>query len=281
MNSGKVLVLILISLNLIFAEEVNSDSLHWNINPLKRQKLFYTSEGDLKSPPNGPCSFLLGCCFMPLAGCIMIGHHIFVKDTIKKDTIKEEQIKRPFWQKLGFGIEYSGGICCTGKDLAKYIGEMTFDPIELISAWLYWLNSIEANIYCPVSKKSGIEGGGGWWWTCISPSKYDNWKFNLFPIFLGYRSGKFGLNLEYIFLYAKDKGKTPGSTKKEGKGKGYVFNSHYSISKNIELILSLGWGNYLAKEYYPDHISEYIVNMCFNGIGFSVGYKFNLKGGVK
>lgn len=46
----KVWVCLIILGGLIFAEEVKSDSLHWNINPLKRQKLFFAT-GDNWIPP--------------------------------------------------------------------------------------------------------------------------------------------------------------------------------------------------------------------------------------
>lgn len=271
MNKLKILLLVSVLFNLIFADETKSDSLYWNTNPLKRQRLFYSVENNPNFPSDDCVG--LGCCLIPLTGGLIIGQRIFAKDTTKKDTA---QVNKSKW---GFGIGYSGRMCYTGEDLMKYLGgEMIFEhsPIELILARLYWLNSFEGSIYYSMSKKWGIEGGGGWWWARISPSEYDNWEFNLFPVFSGIYSSKFALKIKYIFLYAKDQGKTTGSTKKEGKGKGYVFSSEYYINKNARLVFSLGWGNYIAKEYFPDHISEYIVDIYFNGIGFSVGYKFNL-----
>ena len=317
MDRLRVLVFFLISFNLNFAEDVKPDSLHWKTNsmfdyanektddtdktdsltdiillrsqmihvpniagnsllknnPLKRQGLFYSSDKNLKFPPNEECVGF-GCCFIPLTGCTMIGHNIFAKDTTKRDTTHVQVSKR----KWSFGIGYTGGVCYTGDDLvAAPKEEFDLNPLR----WFYWLNSLEASIYYPVTQKSALEIGGGWWWAEIHPDKFENWEFNLFPIFLGYHFSKFALKLKYIFLLAKDPGKVPGSIKAEGEGKGYVFNLEYNTNKYIGLDLNLGWGNYLAKEYYPDQIYERIVNMCFNGIGFSIGYKFNIKGGVK
>ena len=257
---------------LIFVQAEEADSL--KINSLKKQKLFFAAEDNWIPPswPNESSCISLGCCLMPLGGCL-IG-----REALKKEARPEslQSIKQP-----KFSIGYTGGIYYTGRDLMKYFSEMTFDPIELILGRLYWLNSLEASIYYPVTQKSALEIGGGWWWAEIHPDKFENWEFNLFPIFLGYHFSKFALKLKYIFLLAKDPGKVPGSIKAEGEGKGYVFNLEYNTNKYIGLDLNLGWGNYLAKEYYPDQIYERIVNMCFNGIGFSIGYKFNIKGGVK
>ncbi|NIA23287.1 MAG: hypothetical protein GWP03_03905 [Proteobacteria bacterium] len=123
--------------------------------------------------------------------------------------------------------------------------------------------------------------GVGYGWASIHPSRYDNWEFKLPLIFLGYKRGKITLKGKYIFIIAKDYGKVSGSIPGEGKGNGYNLALGYKINKYINFILSLGGGSYLAKEYYPNQTSEYNVNMCFNGIGISLNYVFNLKGGGK
>ena len=190
------------------------------------------------------------------------------------------KIENPsFWKKLGVGIGYSGGIYHTGGDLSRYTD---WDPLAWLNPlnWTYWLNSIEADVFYQLNGKRGVEIGGGYGWTIIRQSKYDNWEFKLIPIFFGYKLGKFIYRVKYIFLFVKDHGKTLGSTWKNGKGSGYNFTITYRVNKYVGLSLSVGSGKFSVKEYFPDHISEYPMKICFNGVIFSIGYNFKPMGGV-
>jgi hypothetical protein len=199
-------------------------------------------------------------------------------DGPNKDTLKAKNIS--FLRRLSYSIGYSGCVCYTGRDLMKYTD---FDPLAFAnpSNYLYWLNSVEASAIYPLGNKKGIEVGMGYEWASIRPRKYYNWEFKLPIIFLGYKQERITLKGKYIFIIAKDYGKVSGSTSKEGKGNGVEFVLQYKINRYIGLILRLGGGSYSAKEYFPNHISEYIVKMCFNGIGLSLKYNFKLKGGIK
>ena len=235
MNRLKLLILFLISLNLIFAAEVKSDSLHWKTNsmfdyanektddtdktdsltdiillrsqmihvpniagnsllknnPLKRQGLFYSSDKNLKFPPNEECVGF-GCCFIPLTGCTMIGHNIFAKDTTKRDTTHVQVSKR----KWSFGIGYTGGVCYTGDDLvAAPKEEFDLNPLRLF----YWLNSLEASVYYPVTQKSAIEVGLSYGWTHLSDRS--GWFEVIYPDNeMGYLQGMNSCNIKNIIL---------------------------------------------------------------------------------
>jgi len=195
-----------------------------------------------------------------------------------KNTTGDKELS--FWRRLSYSIGYSGGICWTGSDLRKYT-DWTLDPIELISANLYYLNFIELSVIYPFNNEKGIEVGAGYGWAYIKPSKYDNWEFKLPIILLGYKSGRITLTVKYILILAKDYGRVSGSTSKEGEGEGISFIFNYKINKYINFALILGSGKYMAKEYFPDHTSEYPVKMCYNGAGFIIGYNFNFEGGTK
>ena len=80
-----------------------------------------------------------------------------------KYTLKKKE-NLPLWRKLSYSIGYSRGLCWTGRALSKYIGYWTIDPIELISAHLYWLNSIELSAEYPLGNKKGIVVGVGYGW---------------------------------------------------------------------------------------------------------------------
>jgi len=102
-----------------------------------------------------------GCCLIPTAGCI-IGYYNLKQD--KRKITEEEPLESlSFWQRLEFGIGYSGGVCLTGKDLRKYT-EWTMDPITLIGSNLYWLNSIEISALYKANENRGIEVGLNYGW---------------------------------------------------------------------------------------------------------------------
>jgi len=81
-----------------------------------------------------------------------------------KNTTGDKELS--FWRRLSYSIGYSGGICWTGSDLRKYT-DWTLDPIELISANLYYLNSIELSVIYPFNNEKGIEVGAGYGWARI------------------------------------------------------------------------------------------------------------------
>jgi len=104
----------------------------------------------------------LGCCLIPTTGCLIGLYNRFKKDTAK--VVQKEPLESlSFWQRLGFGVGYSGGLCWTGKDLRKYT-EWTMDPITLIGSNLYWLNSIEISALYKVNENRGIEVGLNYGW---------------------------------------------------------------------------------------------------------------------
>ncbi len=226
------------------------------------------------------------CCLMPTAGCL-IGMAMR-RDTVKERIAKErwEKIKDlPWYRKLSFGIGYSGGVCYTGEDLMKYTD---WDPLAWANPtyWTYWLNSIEVSVTYPMSWKWGIEVGMGYGWARIQPSEYVDWRFRMPILFLGYKLSKLSIKGRYMFIYAKDN--IQSSIEEQhgrGNGNGLSVLLEYSINKHIGILLSLGNGKYHVRRYYKedyqDRVSEYNVDICFNAIGLSLMYNFNLKGGVK
>jgi len=189
-----------------------------------------------------------------------------------QNTLKEEKFELPFWKRLGVGIGYSGGIYHTGRELMKYTGE--WDPFEWLNPrkWTYWLNSIEGSISYQMNKKWGIEIGGGYGWANIEVHKYNKWKFQLVPLWIGYTSSKNRIRIGYILGFADQTVEPTG----KGYGKGFKISFEYRIDKIVGLFLSLGKVNFTGKEEIG-----FPVKMLLNGIGFSISYNFNLKGSVK
>jgi len=205
-----------------------------------------------------------------------------------KDTLKGKGI--PFWRKLDYGIGYSGGLCWTGEDLAKsFEASPIAGPFILpmyFVAHLYYLNSIEVSATYPLKEGKGIEVGIGYGWARINPSEYVDWRFRIPILFLGYKLSKLSIKGRYMFIYAKDN--IQSSIEEQhgrGTGNGLSVLLEYSINKYTGILLSLGNGKYRARRYYKedyqDRVSEYNVDICFNAIGLSLSYKFNLKGGGK
>jgi len=195
------------------------------------------------------------------------------------DSIRNN-VDSSFWRKLSYGVGYSGGICYSGKDLAEP------SSIPGLVFPFYWLNSVEISAIYPLENGKGIKVGMGWGWARIQPSEYVDWRFRIPILFLGYKLSKLSIKGRYMFIYAKDNIQSsieeqPG----RGNGNGLGVLLEYSINKYTGILLSLGNGKYRAKRYYKedyrDRVSEYNVDICFNAIGLSLSYNFNLKGGVK
>jgi len=197
------------------------------------------------------------------------------------DSLKEKQAKSSFWQKLGFGVGYSGGLCYTGRDLMK--SQSNWDPLFFMNPanYLYWLHLIEVSVSYPVNDKRRVQIGGGFGCTKIHQSEFDNWEFRMFPLFLGYELSRFRIIGRYVYVTVKDYARTSGSVPKDGKGNGYNLALEYKINKYVRLFLSLGYASFVAEEYFSDHTSEGIWDMTFNGPGISVVYVFEPKGGAK
>jgi len=105
-----------------------------------------------------------------------------------KDTTGGKEI--PFWKRLNYSIGYSGGLCYTGEDLRKYVGDMTFDPMVALKINLYWLNSIELSAIYPMEGDRGIEVGVGFGWTELN--ERNGWDNSFSPPDTTYMYGNLG-----------------------------------------------------------------------------------------
>ena len=196
-----------------------------------------------------------------------------------QDTLEEKRARSSFWEKLGFGIGYSGGICYTGKDLMKR--QSDWDPLAFLdfSSYLYWLNSFEASIYYPVNKKWGIEIGGGYGWAKLGdrkglesvriPNAVDsidgwlatssNWTLEKISLFIG-------ANKNSIFTYGVEITYSRASTKESiwapilieeaevrrrcfGGGIFFLLRMNYKKNKKINILPFVGGRISFAYEY--------------------------------
>ena len=107
----------------------------------------------------------LGCCLIPTTGCLIGIHNRFKKDTAKMAQ-KEPLESLSFWQRVRFGMGYSGGVCWTGDDLRRYT-EWTMDPFTLIGSNLYWLSSIGVSALYKVNENRLIEVGLSYGWAYL------------------------------------------------------------------------------------------------------------------
>jgi len=139
-------------------------------------------------------------------------------EAIPKDTLPVKD--NSFWEKLGFGFGYSGGICYTGQDLRKSDGWKVL-PWDLIAEQLYWLNSIEGSVTYPVNEDWGIEVGLGYEWvktggTGLEPIYYmdsttgedysigtGEWKLYANKLEILKTSKVFNYGIELIFAYPR------------------------------------------------------------------------------
>ena len=180
-----------------------------------------------------------------------------------------------FWEKLSFGIGYSGGLCWTGEDLAK---PFEGSPIagfhqlpEYLGAHIYWLNSIEGSASYPLNKDWEIEVGLEYGWTKIEKHSSLSYDFKMYLFYLGLIRSKQILRISYIDSRST---KITGSQNFHyyyGKGRGGKISYCYRINKLIGLNIDLGQINYTITQ--DDY--EYKINQCLNGISCFIGYKFN------
>jgi len=194
-------------------------------------------------------------------------------EVIPRDTLPVQNDS--FWEKLGFGFGYSGGICYTGQDLRKSDGWKVL-PWDLIAEQLYWLNSIEGSIRYPINEKWSIGVGGGYSWANISQSEYTNWQFELYPLWLHLDSEKWRTKIGYVYGKVKDPAEVSGSVPAEGTGKGIEVFFKYKVNKTFGFSLSIGTTTFHVKEYYSEGTFERDIRLYLNGIGISLNYEFKL-----
>jgi len=189
-----------------------------------------------------------------------------------KDTTGGKEI--PFWKRLSYSIGYSGGLCYTGEDLRKYVGDMTFDPMVALKINLYWLNSIELSVIYPLDNGRGIEVGMGYGWASIGGDRWvgDDWKISYIAPDIGIIGSKWEYNISLCYLNA-----LWFKNEYYGKGWGWKGVIGYKLNSSIKIVFFIGDSNI----NHNISTSPYNVSLLFNGLGFSLNYRFNLKGGVR
>ncbi|MEO0137396.1 MAG: hypothetical protein ABIL40_02325 [candidate division WOR-3 bacterium] len=156
MDGLKISVCIIILINLIFAEEIKSDSSLNLLNSLKRQKLFYSSTSENWIPPSLPSEsgcIGVGCCLMPLSGFLIM------KEAFKKEAPPESLRQSP-QPKFSIGISYSPGIAYAGM-LGRSLETGEMDPFHD----LYFNNTLEIDCKYYLNSYWGLSLCGGYMWT--------------------------------------------------------------------------------------------------------------------
>ena len=301
------------SIQVYFAQAEEADSL--KINSLKKQKLFFAAEDNWIPPswPNESSCISLGCCLMPLGGCL-IG-----REALKKGARPEslQAIKQP---KFSIGISYSPGIAYTGDQLHGHLPYgIGIPPPEAFFAWLYLNNRLEidAKYYLDTHWALGI--GGGYMWTRLNGR--NPWFFPKSSLegelwFAGYRyweistfSGTMGLSyylvnrknsgyieggLEYNVSEGLSYGEwymhyppdtveyLKGTAMRRGKGMGLFLNIGFArpITRNISFNVSLILRSSLAKEYKWELPSWAVlyepITYSFTGLYLKIGFSYIL-----
>ncbi|MGQ9535526.1 MAG: hypothetical protein ACUVTF_09925 [bacterium] len=196
MNRLRVLVLFLIAFNLIFAEEIKSDSLHCNINLMKRQKLFFASEENWIPPslPDDETCLGVGCCLFSITGFVVI-YRVNKDYTLTQSQPDTTEIQGKKWN---IGFNYNLSTCYTGRDLIRY-SELWPTPLDV----LYWLNCFECNCSYRFRPRWAIDGGIGYGWAQLENRKGGDWKVNRISIFIKKREyfpslvWSYGIELNY------------------------------------------------------------------------------------
>jgi len=180
------------------------------------------------------------------------------------DTTEKEN-NPSFWKKLSYGIGYSGGLCYTGPDLKRYVDGYSYDFTTIF----YWLNSIEVSAVYPLENGKGIEVGMGYGWARLGGDRCvgDDWKISYISFDIGIICSKWEYNISLCYLDAL-------WFKNEYYGKGWGWKGVVCYKR---IFFSLG----NSSINHNISTTPYSVSLLFNGIGFSLNYRFNLKGGVK
>ncbi|MEO0166377.1 MAG: hypothetical protein ABIL39_09600, partial [candidate division WOR-3 bacterium] len=161
MDGLKIWVCIITLINLIFAEEIKSDSSLNLLNSLKRQKLFYTTSENWIPPslPSESECIGMGCCLFPIAG------YLIGKEAFKKEA-PQESLQPTIKPKFSIGINYSPGIALTGGALVgPQIEGFGIPPPENVLALFYLNNSIEIAAQYHFDSHWALGIGGGYMWT--------------------------------------------------------------------------------------------------------------------
>lgn len=224
------------------------------------------------------------------------------RDTLQEQTSKIQN--ETFWEKLSFGIGYSGGLCWTSDAMR---------PQGLMTIPLYWLNSIEVSLSYPLrdDKKIAINLGYGWLRLKDRRGLYlylpnedpnigyayvetHNWNIRLYNTsFKFFPNNSFYLGgAIYYCIASTEEHLTPHSSniwtsdttanvkrKCIGGGVfcGWEGSSMFQTSKlNPFLKLQVGWAN----EYENDSPWEWEEKLKIHLSGIFVGVKFEI-GGTK
>ena len=302
------------SIQVYFAQAEEADSL--KINSLKKQKLFFAAEDNWIPPswPNESSCISLGCCLMPLGGCL-IG-----REALKKEARPEslQSIKQP---KFSIGISYSPGIAYTGTELAHPSRFSPFpDPGKLpeaIIAHLYLNNRVELGIGYFVNPKWCLETNAAYMWTRLnernpwfSPKGKSwgestsrcYWEISTFSGTMGlsyypvnrknsgYIEGGLEYNVseglsygEFRRYYSPDTVEClKGTAMRRGKGFGLFLNIGFArtVTRNISFNVSLILRSSLAKEYKWELPSWAVldgpITYSFSGLYLKIGFSYIL-----
>ncbi|MEO0161732.1 MAG: hypothetical protein ABIL74_05620 [candidate division WOR-3 bacterium] len=242
----KALGILVILFNLIFAQEIKSDSSALNpLNLLKRQNLLY-SAGENWIPPSLPSESECisgGCCLMPLGG-------FFIMREALKQEVPLESLQPAVKPKFSIGISYSPGIALTGGALVgPQVPGLGIPPPENVLALFYLNNRVEidAQYHFDSHWALGIDGGYMWvklngrnpWFSPrdtleneVKSLRTTFWEISTF-------CGLIGLSYRFV----------------NGKRMGYIGGG---LEYNIAEALSHGeWVIYYPADYFPSDTIEY------------------------
>ncbi|NIA22937.1 MAG: hypothetical protein GWP03_02065, partial [Proteobacteria bacterium] len=131
--------------------------------------------------------------------------------------------------------------------------------------YLYWLNSVEISAIYPLGNKKGVEVGVGYGWTRIEKYSGIYYKFRLIPIWIGYSQKNLILRGAYVYSCSP----------------GFYYRGGYKVSAVFRLNRVLGIGLNFGGVWYTGKTTGDWIYLSLNGVSLSIGYNFQLKGGVK
>ncbi len=305
MDGLKIWVCIITLINLIFADEIKSDSSLNLLNSLKRQKLFYTTSENWIPPslPSESECIGMGCCLFPIAG------YLIGKEAFKKEAPPESLRQSP-QPKFSIGISYSPGIAYAGM-LGRSLETGEMDPFHD----LYFNNTLEIDCKYYLNSYWGLSLCGGYMWTHLkerssplscypSPPSWGLPKQEDWVIWTIYGTAKFqklksdrngltclGGGIEYYFsdgvvnvIFTK------AGLQMVGENWGRGFGGFLEVGKEKKLVHNFSWfflftvrfGTafcYQQETSQPEFFWNGPVDFHFSGVYLKVGVNYNIRGG--